>query len=118
VLSTLLDDLQSRGLAQDTLVITLSEFGRTPQINQGLGRDHFARAWSMSMSGCGVKGGACYGKTDEDGNHVAEGEIGAPELFATIFKAVGIDPQKEYQVGSRPVPITEPGTKPVSEILA
>jgi hypothetical protein len=117
VLSTLLDDLQSRGLAQDTLVITLSEFGRTPGINQALGRDHFARAWSMSMSGCGVKGGACYGKTDDDGQHVAEGEIGAAELFATIFQAVGIDPAKEYHVGSRPVPLTEPGTNPVADVL-
>jgi hypothetical protein len=118
VLSTLLDDLKSCGLLQDTLVITLAEFGRTPAINQGLGRDHFARAWSMSMSGCGIQGGACYGKTDVDGQHVAEGEIGAAELFATIFQAVGIDHQKEYHVGARPVPLTDPGTKPVKEVLA
>ncbi len=118
VLSTLLNDLQSRGLLQDTLVITLSEFGRTPTINQALGRDHFARAWSASLSGCGIKGGACYGKTDEDGQHVADGQIGAAELFATIFQAVGIDHQKEYHVGARPIPLTDPGTKPVREVLA
>jgi hypothetical protein len=118
VLSTLLDDLQSRGMLQQTLVITLAEFGRTPTINQGLGRDHFARAWSMSMHGCGIQGGACYGKTDEDGQHVVEGEIGAAELFATIFQALGIDHQKEYHVGARPVPLTDPGTKPVKEVLA
>jgi uncharacterized protein (DUF1501 family) len=118
VMSTLLDDLESRGLLQSTLVITLAEFGRTPRINQGLGRDHFASAWSTSLSGCGIQGGACYGKSDKDGNTVAEGEIGAPELFATIFQALGIDHQKEYYVGVRPVPLTEPGTKPVKEILA
>lgn len=118
VLSTLLDDLQSRGLLQDTLVVTLSEFGRTPAINQGLGRDHFGSAWSMSMSGCGIKGGACYGKTDADGQRVAEGEIGAAQLFATIFQSLGIDHQKEYRVGARPIPLTDPGTQPVREVLA
>ena len=118
VMSTLLDDLEERGLLEDTLVITLGEFGRTPNINASLGRDHFARAWSASLSGCGIQGGAVYGKTDDDGQTVADGEIGAAELFATIFQAVGIDPQKEYHIGARPVPLTDPGTRPVTEVLA
>jgi hypothetical protein len=49
---------------------------------------------------------------------VTDGEVGAAELFATIFQALGIDHQKEYQVGARPVPLTEPGTKPIREVLA
>ncbi|MCI0456278.1 MAG: DUF1501 domain-containing protein, partial [Gemmataceae bacterium] len=68
VMATLLDDLEARGLLEHTLVITLAEFGRTPNINPQLGRDHFATAWSCSLSGCGVRGGSVYGRTDATGN--------------------------------------------------
>ena len=118
VMSTLLDDLDERGLLKNTLVITLAEFGRTPTINPTLGRDHFATAWSCTLSGAGIKGGSVYGKTDATGNRVAEGEINAARLFATIYKSLGIDPKKNYYVGSRPVPLTDPGTKPITEVLA
>jgi uncharacterized protein (DUF1501 family) len=118
VMSTLLDDLEVRGLLSNTLVITLAEFGRTPNINSQLGRDHFASAWSCSLSGCGIKGGTAYGKSDESGNRVAEGEVNAPRLFATIYRALGINHRKNYYVGSRPIPLTEPGTEPIREVLA
>jgi uncharacterized protein (DUF1501 family) len=98
-------------------VITLAEFGRTPKINGSLGRDHFANAWSTSLTGCGIKGGTVYGKTDADGQNVAEGKIGAGELFATIFKALGIDYEKEYFVGSRPIPISDFGVHPIDAVL-
>jgi hypothetical protein len=118
VMAALIDDLKDRGMLEDTLVITLAEFGRTPQINASLGRDHFASAWSMSMTGCGIKGGACYGKSDASGNRVVEGEVGAGQLFATIYRALGINPNKNYYVGSRPVPLVDPGMKPIKEVLA
>jgi hypothetical protein len=118
VMATLLDDLQQRGLLESTLVITLAEFGRTPSINASLGRDHFASAWSTTLSGCGVQGGAVYGKSDPTGNRVADGEVGAAELFATIYQALGINHRKNYHVGSRPVPLTEPGTNPIKAVLA
>ncbi|HUG66802.1 MAG TPA: DUF1501 domain-containing protein [Pirellulaceae bacterium] len=118
VMSGLLDDLEQRGLLDNTLVITMSEFGRTPTINASLGRDHFASVWSVSLTGCGIKGGSVYGKSDEDGKTVADGEIGAAELFATIFHALGIDHEKEYYVGVRPVPLTEPGTHPLKDVIA
>ncbi len=118
VMSTLLDDLQDRGLLDHTLVITLSEFGRTPQINASLGRDHFASAWSVTLSGCGIKRGSLYGKSDEDGHKVVEGKVGAAEVFATIFQALGIDHQKNYHVGARPLPLTDPGTQPIRDVLA
>ncbi len=117
VMSTLLDDLKRRGLLESTLVITLAEFGRTPTINASLGRDHFATAWSATLSGCGVKGGTVYGKTDAKGQSVTDGQVGAPELFATIYRALGIDHQKNYFVGSRPVPLTEPDTDPIDDVL-
>jgi hypothetical protein len=118
VMSALLDDLQARGLLERTLVITLAEFGRTPAINPSLGRDHFATAWSATLSGAGVRGGSVYGKTDANGQAVVDGEVGAPELFATIYRALGIDHQKHYMVGVRPVPLTEPGTEPIEQVLA
>lgn len=118
VMSTLLDDLKERGLLESTLVITLAEFGRTPKINASLGRDHFATAWSASLSGCGIKGGSVYGKTDENGNRVKEGEIGAGQLFATIYEALGIRHNKNYYVGARPIPLVNPGIKPITEVLA
>ena len=118
VMSALLDDLDDRGLLEDTLVITLAEFGRTPKINASLGRDHFASAWSATLSGCGVQGGSVYGQSDQDGQKVKDGEIGAGELFATIYQALGLDHEKEYYVGARPVPLTNPGTHPVKEVLA
>lgn len=118
VMATLLDDLEARGLLQNTLVVTLAEFGRTPAINSQLGRDHFASAWSCTLSGCGVRGGSVYGRSDESGNRVADGEINAARLFATIYRALGINPHKNYYLGARPIPLTDPGTEPVREVLA
>ncbi len=117
-MSALLDDLKQRGLLESTLVITLGEFGRTPKINGSLGRDHFANAWSCTLSGCGVRGGTVFGKTDPDGKTVIEGEMNAGDLFATIFAALGIPHDKEYMVGSRPIPIADFGSEPCSEVLA
>ncbi|HEX5102527.1 MAG TPA: DUF1501 domain-containing protein [Pirellulaceae bacterium] len=118
VMAALIDDLEARGLLEHTLIVTLSEFGRTPQINASLGRDHFGTAWSMSLTGCGVKGGSVYGETDEDGHQVKDGKVGAAEVFATIFQALGIDHKKDYHVGSRPIPLTDPGTQPIRAVLA
>src|SRR5205085_2515869 len=118
VMATLLDDLEARGLLEHTLVITLAEFGRTPNINPQLGRDHFASAWSCTLSGCGIRGGSVYGRSDETGNRVADGEINAARLFATIYRALGINHHKNYYLGSRPIPLTDPGTEPVREVLA
>jgi hypothetical protein len=118
VMATLIDDLKERGLLESTLIVTLAEFGRTPSINASLGRDHFASAWSSTLSGCGIKGGAVYGKSDATGNRVVDGEVGAAQLFATIFRALGINHHKNYYLGTRPIPLTEPGTKPIQEVLA
>jgi Protein of unknown function (DUF1501) len=117
VMAALVDDLRDRGMLEHTLVITLAEFGRTPAVNQSLGRDHFASAWSCSLTGCGIKPGV-YGKTDANGNKVVDGEVDAGKLFATIYSALGINPHKNYYLGSRPIPLVEPGTEPIKEVLA
>src|SRR5262245_42228366 len=118
VYSTLILDLKDRGMLDSTLIVTLSEFGRTPKINKDMGRDHFASAWSCSLTGCGIKGGAVHGKTDEDGNTVAEGKVGAGDVTATIFKAVGINPKKNYQLGQRPIPLVPEDSQPIATVLA
>jgi hypothetical protein len=117
VLSTLVLDLEERGLLSTTLIVLLSEFGRTPGINRDVGRDHFASAWSTAFIGCGIKGGACYGKTDPNGQTVAEGKVGAGDVTATIFSAVGINPRKNYYLGSRPIPLTPEDAKPIKPVL-
>jgi uncharacterized protein (DUF1501 family) len=117
VFSVLLTDLEDRGLLESTLVIVLSEFGRTPKINKDVGRDHYAAAWSCAFAGCGIKGGAIHGKTDPDGKTVADGEVNASDLAATIYTALGIDPRKDYHVGLRPVPLAKEDSEPISTIL-
>jgi hypothetical protein len=118
VLSVLLGDLEDRGLLDSTLVLVLSEFGRTPVINKDVGRDHFAAAWSVALAGGGIRGGTVYGRTDADGAAVANGEVNASDLTATIYRAVGINPRSEYQAGLRPVPLAKEKAKVISEILA
>jgi hypothetical protein len=117
VMATLIDDLKERGLRDDVMVVTLSEFGRTPGINSSLGRDHFASAWSMTMSGAGAKGGAVWGRTDPRGNTVTHEEVNAANLYATIYAALGINPHKNYYVGSRPIPLVDPGAEPIAALV-
>jgi hypothetical protein len=118
VLSTLVQDLSDRGLLDSTLIVLLSEFGRTPTINKDVGRDHFASAWSCALLGCGIKGGTVHGKTDPDGKTVADGKVGAGDVTATIYKAVGINPKKNYHVGARPVPLVSEQSQPITTVLA
>ena len=118
VMATLLDDLGERGMLDDVMVMTLAEFGRTPGINASLGRDHFASAWSCTISGAGIKRGSVYGKTDDKGNKVVAEEVDAGSLFATVYSALGLDPNKNYYVGSRPIPLVNPGVEPIKAVLA
>lgn len=117
VMAALIDDLKDRGLLNDVMIVTLSEFGRTPGINSSLGRDHFASAWSSTITGTGIKGGSVYGKTDDKGNKVVAEQVDAGSLFATIYSALGINPEKNYYVGSRPVPLVNPGVEAIEEVL-
>jgi uncharacterized protein (DUF1501 family) len=118
VMSVLLDDLEERGLLEHTLVVTFSEMGRTPQINTMRGRDHFPRM-SATLAGCGIKPGVVYGATNADGTDIADARVTVPQFFATIFKALGIDHNKEYiSADGRPIALTNSGTRPIKEVLA
>ena len=116
---TLLDDLAERGLLEDTLVITLAEFGRTPEINPSLGRDHFATAWSADPLGRGGQGrlGLRQDRRQRP-RRWSTARSGPASCSPRSIRRLGIDHEKAYLVGSRPVPLTDPGTEPVREVLA
>lgn len=118
--SALMEDLQDRGLLESTTIIWLSEFGRTPEIrNRGgsAGRDHYPRAWTTVLAGGGIQGGQAYGKTSADGTAVVENPVDVPDVFATLCRALDVDPgeQNLSELG-RPIRIAE--GKPIEDILA
>jgi hypothetical protein len=117
--STLLAELSERGLLQDTLVVWMGEFGRTPVINPNGGRDHYPQAWSTVLAGGGVRGGQIVGKTSDDGREVVDRPVAVADLLATICLALGIDPETQNlsNVG-RPIRIVDASAKPIREILA
>jgi hypothetical protein len=115
--SALLNDLSDRGLLDSTLVIWMGEVGRTPQINNRAGRDHFINAWTVVLAGGGIKGGQVYGSTDIDGKNVKDGLVNEGDLFATIYAALGINPRAKHFWGVRPVWLTPEGSKPVKELI-
>jgi uncharacterized protein (DUF1501 family) len=116
---TLMEDLKARGLLEDTLIVWMGEFGRTPRITPNNGRDHFASAWSTVLAGGGINGGQAFGKTSADGTTVEERPVAVADLMATICLALGIDPMKQNasNVG-RPIRIADPGAKPIKEVLS
>lgn len=117
-LSSLIRDLRERGLLESTLVACMGEFGRTPRINPQEGRDHYPRAWSALLAGCGTKSGFVHGSTNETGEEVAEGKVGVPNLIATFCRALEIDPAKQYfSKEGRPLKIAN-GGEPVAEVFA
>ena len=111
--STLLVDMEERGLLDDTLVVIMGEFGRAPLValernfaGSSPGRKHWAGAYSIQMAGAGVQPGLVYGKTDRLGGHVVEGLVQPGDVVATMFSALGVDPAQHYHDAlERPFPI-------------
>ncbi len=121
-LSALMEDLKQRGLYESTIVIATGEFGRTPVINPKMGRDHWPEAWSIVLGGGGIAGGRIVGATDERGAAVTEKPVSTGDLYATVYKAMGIDWTKTYMSPiARPVYIANgfddtPGN-PLTELI-
>jgi hypothetical protein len=117
-LATLVNDLHGRGMLRDTLVVVATEFGRSPKINQSLGRDHYPTAFSAALFGGGVKGGAVYGATNQTAEIVTDDEITIPDFNATIGHALGL-PVDEVVVApnGRPFKLADKG-KPVMAVFA
>lgn len=116
--ATLIADLADRGLLQDTLVVVMSEFGRTPKINARYGRDHWGTAWSVLLGGTGVQPGAIIGSTNANGTAVTDREVDHGHLFHTILQAVGVDSAGEFIVGGRTFPLADPAKGPIQELLS
>ncbi|MCA9086126.1 MAG: DUF1501 domain-containing protein [Planctomycetaceae bacterium] len=115
--ATLMKDLQERGLLESTTILWMGEFGRTPQINPSVGRDHFPTAWSTVLAGGGIAGGQAYGRTSEDGTTVVDGKVGVEDLLATVCAAVGISPSaSNMSPTGRPIPLTD--GSPIQAVLA
>jgi membrane-anchored protein YejM (alkaline phosphatase superfamily) len=112
-----LEDLAQRGHLERTLVIVMTEFGRTPRINTGYGRDHYSRAWSIALAGCGIQHGAVIGKTDPKGIDVVDREVDHRHLFHTYLQAVGINSASEFEIAGRKFPIADPAVGPIRELL-
>jgi uncharacterized protein (DUF1501 family) len=89
--STLVDDLESRGLLASTLVVATGEFGRSPRINASGGRDHWPGVWSALMAGGGMAGGQVIGSSDRNAAEPSDRPVMVPELFATMAHALGLD---------------------------
>jgi hypothetical protein len=114
----LLDDLEDNGLLDETLVVMMSDFGRTPRVNGSAGRDHWTYCYSVVLAGAGIKGGTVYGASDSQAAYVKDRPVRPADICATIYHLLGIDPETPIvDKGGRPIPISH-GGEPVREILA
>lgn len=105
--SALLEDLGERGLLEQTLVVLMGEFGRTPRINGGGGRDHWGNVFSVALAGGGVRGGVVHGASDAIGGYPRDGRVLPQDLTATILHCLGIDVHAEiHDAFGRPVAVT------------
>jgi hypothetical protein len=105
--SALLEDLEQRGLLGETLVVCMAEFGRTPRINARAGRDHWGFVYSLALAGGGIRGGQVYGSSDRVGGFPRDGRVQPQDVTATIFHALGYEPDTEIHDNlGRPLPIS------------
>jgi hypothetical protein len=112
--AALVGDLADRRLLEETMVVCMGEFGRTPRLNAAGGRDHYTKCWSAAIGGGGIAGGRVVGRTD--GLEIVERPVTVQDLFATIYRAFGISPAREFRAAGRPLRVTEGGI-PVEELF-
>ena len=116
--SALCEDLESRGMLDETLIVIMGEMGRSPKVNAGKGRDHWSYAYDVMFTGAGVKQGCVLGASDKIGAYPTDHPVGPADIVATVYEAMGIDSSGViYDVGQRPQPIAQHGT-PIAGILA
>jgi hypothetical protein len=109
-LSALLEDLDARGLLDETLVVTLGEMGRTPQPTGNWGRGHWSTLFPAVLAGAGVRGGSWHGTSDRNAAHAVDTPVSPEDLAATIYTALGIDPNRRLvDPQGRPVALVEGG---------
>ncbi|MBC7855831.1 MAG: DUF1501 domain-containing protein, partial [Pirellulaceae bacterium] len=117
-LASLIADLAETGMLEKTMVVMLSEFGRTPKINKDEGRDHWASVFSCFIAGGGVRGGQVIGSSDEDGAEPKDRPVNVPDIHASICHALGINATKEVMTPlKRPMKLVDKG-EVVKELFA
>jgi uncharacterized protein (DUF1501 family) len=116
--AALIEDLAGSGQLQHTLIVVMSEFGRTPTINHLYGRDHWSKAWSICLGGAGIKPGIVVGKTNPRGTEVVDAEVGGGALFHTYIRAVGLDPTESFEADGRAIQLADPAARAVTALLA
>jgi uncharacterized protein (DUF1501 family) len=110
-------DLHERGLLDTTLVVWVGEFGRTPRISSNGGRDHWPQCYCAVLAGGGARGGFVYGASDKLGAYPALGRAAPEDLAATMFGALGLDPEAEIRDSlNRPLPISR--GQPLRELFS
>jgi hypothetical protein len=108
--SALVEDMSSRGTFEDTLLVVMGEFGRTPKINKDAGRDHWGPAASLLFAGAGAKPGFVLGKTDKHGAYTTQRPVSPADVAYTILDSLGIDPRKQLTTpDGRPIEILDQG---------
>lgn len=116
-LPVLLNDLADRGLLDETLVLWMGEFGRTPKINDNISRDHWPKCYTTLLAGGGVEGGSVYGRSDRHGAYPDRDPVSTGDLAATMYHILGIDHTTEIRDNlDRPLPIAN--GRPVTDILS
>lgn len=116
-MAALITDLHQRGMLDDTLVVWMGEFGRTPRVNGRAGRDHYPKAFNVALAGCGVRGGQVVGETNPSGAEVSDRPVTPKDLYQTLYTALGIDPSWENQsLIGRPIKLVDEGSV-VRELL-
>ena len=105
----LVDDLSERGLLDETLVIWMGDFGRTPMINKDAGRDHWPQCYSMVLAGGGIRGGQVIGESDKTGAYPFVRPITPADIHATVFAALGYDAKSltYHMPAGRPMPVCD-----------
>jgi uncharacterized protein (DUF1501 family) len=117
-MAALTADLEQRGMLQDTAIIWMGEFSRTPRINGNAGRDHWARSWSVVLGGAGMKGGIAVGKTNADGTSVETEPYTSQDVMASVCKALGLSLETTFTSKTgRPMKIAN-GGKVIKELFA
>jgi Protein of unknown function (DUF1501) len=114
--TALVEDLESRGLLESTLVLAWGEFGRTPRVNNDAGRDHYPNVFSAALAGGGVKGGRAIGESDAKGAFPKSNPKTPQDVLSTVYRHLGIDVHAEYLNNGRPVPVL-PSGQPIDELF-
>jgi uncharacterized protein (DUF1501 family) len=116
--AALLTDLEQRGLLDEVLLLVIGEMGRTPVVNAQAGRDHWTAAYSVMLAGGGLTRGQVLGSTTPGGQYPGSRPVTVPEILATVYRQLGIDPETVvYDPEGRPYPILPPA-RPIAELIA